>query len=168
MTIRTKVWLLVATSVAVIAGATQLLHSYAFRRELTLQSQDAAIAVAKEIADALGALDANAVDHDLAHVLTTYGVRYSRIQRSELHVEREDRGSALSIVAPRGDQLEIRRLGPAIRLPEHNFSRADTGADSYEVQRVRRSAGPVEGDLAPALEPAGRRSRCCASRSAGA
>ncbi len=142
MTIRTKVWLLVASSVAVIAGATQFLHLYGFRREMTLQNKEAAHAVAKEVADALAALDANAVDHDLAHVLTTYGVRYARIQRSELHVEREDRGSALSIVAPRGDQLEIRRLGPAYRLREHGFSREDTGANSYEVQELVDLQGP--------------------------
>jgi signal transduction histidine kinase len=147
MTIRTKVWLLVATSVAIVAGATQLVHTYAFRRQLTLQAQEQASAVAREIADALAALDANAVDHDLAHVLTTYGFRYSRIQRSELHVEREDRGSALSIVAPRGDQLEIRRLGPAYRLPEHNFSRADTGANSYELQMDVDLQGPWKATL---------------------
>jgi two-component system NtrC family sensor kinase len=147
MTIRTKVWLLVAASVAVIAGATQVLHTYAFRRELTVQSKDAANAVAQEIADALAALDANAVDHDLAHVLTTYGMRYSRIQRSELHVEREDRGPALSIVAPRGDQMEIRRLGPAFRLPEHNFLRGSGGANTYEVQEPIDLQGPWKATL---------------------
>jgi signal transduction histidine kinase len=147
MTIRTKVWLLVATSVAVISGATQVLRTYAFRRELIEQSKDAAVAVAKEIADALVALDANAVDADLANVLTTYGLRYSRIQRSELHVEREDQGSTLSIVAPRGDQLEIRRLGPAIRLPEHNFSRTDTGVNSYEVREDVDLQGPYKATL---------------------
>src|SRR5215213_8464156 len=129
MTIRTKVWLLVAASVAVAAGATGWLHAYALRRELTKQAKDAAIAVGKEIAEALSALDASAEDHDLAHVLSTYSVRHSRIQLIELHVEREDQeaGSALSIVAPRGDQPEIRRLGPAFRLPEHRFTRLATG-----------------------------------------
>ena len=54
MTIRTKVWLLAAI-VAVTAGATVWLHAYALRRELTRQAKDAAIAVVKEIADALAA-----------------------------------------------------------------------------------------------------------------
>jgi two-component system, NtrC family, sensor kinase len=149
MTIRTKVWLLAAI-VAVTAGATVWLHAYALRRELTKQAKDAAIAVAREIADALASLDANAEDHDLAHVLSTYSVRHARIQLLELHVEREDQGSAgsaLSIVAPRGDQPEIRRLGPAFRLPEHRFTRLDTGDNSYPVQESVDLQGPWKATL---------------------
>ena len=149
MTIRTKVWLLAAI-VAVTAGATVWLHAYALRRELTKQAKDAAIAVAREIADALASLDANAEDHDLAHVLSTYSVRHARIQLLELHVEREDQGSAgsaLSIVAPRGDQPEIRRLGPAFRLPEHRFTRLDTGVNSYPVQESVDLQGPWKATL---------------------
>ena len=149
MTIRTKVWVLAAT-VAVTAGATVWLHAYALRRELTRQAKDAAMAVVKEIADALAALDANAEDHDLAYVLQTYSARHARIQLLELHVDREDQGaagSALSIVAPRGDQPEIRRLGPAFRLPEHRFTRLDTGDNSYPVQESVDLQGPWKATL---------------------
>ena len=148
MTIRTKVWLL-AASVAVAAGATIWLHTYALRRELTKQAKDAALAVAREMGDALASLDANAEDHDLAHVLQTYSVRHSRIQLVELHVEREDAdsGSALSIVAHRGDQPEIRRLGPAIRLAEHRFTRVPTGYTSYPVQLPVDLQGPWKATL---------------------
>jgi two-component system, NtrC family, sensor kinase len=147
MTVRTKVWLLVATGSALIAGATGWAQTYALRRELSKQTRDAAAAVVKEIADALAALDADAEDHDLAHVLSTYSVRHARIQRIELHVEREDLGSALSIVAPRGDRLEIRRLGPAYRLPEHRFTRVETGADTYQLQEAVDLQGPWKATL---------------------
>jgi hypothetical protein len=90
MTVRSKVWLLVAIGVAVIAGATGWLHTYALRRELIRQTKDNAQAVMNEIADALVALDADAEDHDLTYVISTYSLRYPRIQLIELHVERED------------------------------------------------------------------------------
>jgi signal transduction histidine kinase len=147
MTVRTKVWLLVATGVALISGATGLLQTYALRMELGKQARDSASAVLKEISEALSALDADAEDHDLAHVLSTYSVRNPRIQRIELHVEREDLGSALSIVAPRGDRLEIRRLGPAYRLPEHRFTRLETGADTYQLQEAVDLQGPWKATL---------------------
>jgi two-component system NtrC family sensor kinase len=135
MTIRTKVWLLAAI-VAVTAGATVWLHAYALRRELTRQAEDAAVAVVKEIADALAALDANAEDHDLAYVLQTYSARHARIQLIELHVQEDAAtGSALSIVAPRGDQAEIRRLTPAIRLVDR-ITREATGDNTYPLQQV--------------------------------
>jgi two-component system NtrC family sensor kinase len=147
MTVRTKVWLLVATSVAVIAGATGWLHTYALRRELAKQTRAAAHAMIKEIRDALGALYADAEDHDLAHILSTYSVRHAAIQRIELHVEREDYGSSLSIVAPRADRLEIRRLGPAYRLPEHSFTRSQNGADTYQLQEPVDLQGPWKATL---------------------
>jgi two-component system NtrC family sensor kinase len=135
MTIRTKVWLLAAI-VAVTAGATVWLHAYALRRELTRQAKDAAIAVVKEIADTLVGLDANAEDHDLAYVLQTYSARHARIQLIELHVQEDAAtGSALSIVAPRGDQAEIRRLTPAIRLVDR-ITREPTGDNTYPLQQV--------------------------------
>jgi two-component system NtrC family sensor kinase len=149
MTIRTKVWLLVAASVAMISGATLALHAYALRRELLRQAKGAADTVAKEIADALLALDANAEDHDLAYVIQTYGARQKAIQLIELHVERDNIGPTVSIVAPRGDPPEIRRLGPAIRLPGlvDRFTRLDTGADSYRVQLTVDLQGPWKATL---------------------
>jgi two-component system, NtrC family, sensor kinase len=148
MTIRTKVWLLVAGSVAIIAGATVWLHTYALRRALTDQAKDSARSVAGEIVDALAALDASAEDQDLYYVLSTFSVRHmARIQLLELHVEREDTGSALSIVARRGDQPEIRRLGPAYRLPEHRLPTGATGANTFEVQQVVDLQGPWKANL---------------------
>ena len=142
MKIRTKVWLLVGGSVAIIAGLTVFLHSFALRRQLTEQARETARAVAKEIADSLSALNASAEDQDLYYVLSTYSVRHEALQLLELHVDREDTGSSLSIVAPRGDQPEIRRLGPATRLPEHRFTRTATGANTFEVQRQVDLQGP--------------------------
>jgi signal transduction histidine kinase len=148
MTVRTKVWLLVAAGVAVIAGATGWLHTYALRRELINQTKDTAQAVLKEISDALVALDADAEDLDLSYVLSTYSVRYSRIQLIELHVEREDLGSSLSIVAPRGSLPEIRRLGPAYRLPEHRLTRVDSGgANAHQLQASVDLQGPWKATL---------------------
>jgi two-component system, NtrC family, sensor kinase len=147
MTVRTKVWLLVATGVATISGTTGWLQTYAVRRELARQTRDAAQAVMKEVVDALTALDANAEDLDLAYVLSTYSVRHTRIQRIELHVEREDLGSALSIVAPRGEPPEVRRLGPAYRLPEHRFTRNETSSDIYELRAPVDLKGPWKANL---------------------
>ena len=147
MTVRTKVWLLVAAGVAVIAGATGLLHTYALRRELIRQTKDNAQAVINEIADALVALDADAEDQDLSYVISTYSLRYPRIQLIELHVEREDLGSSLSIVAPHGSTPEIRRLGPAYRLPEHRLTRMETGAHSYELKQAVDLQGPWKATL---------------------
>jgi signal transduction histidine kinase len=147
MTIRTKVWLLVAGSVALTAGATVWVHTYALRRQLTKQTTDAAEATGREIAESLAALDADADDLALALVLTNSINRHAFIQRLELHVEREDTGSTVNIVAPRGDQTEIRRLGPAVRLAEHSISRRDTGEDNYPVQLPVDLQGPWKATL---------------------
>jgi signal transduction histidine kinase len=147
MTVRSKAWLLVAAGVAVIGGATGWLHTYALRRELTRQTKDNAQAVMREIADALVALDADAEDHDLAYVISQYSDRYARIQLIELHVEREDLGSSLSIVAPHGSTPEIRRLGPATRLPEHRLTRMETGANIYELKEAVDLQGPWKATL---------------------
>jgi two-component system NtrC family sensor kinase len=151
MTIRTKVWLLVAGSVAITTGPTVWLHTNALRRELTKQNTQAAEAVSREIAEALIGLDADADDMDLALVLTNNINRHARIQRIELHVEREDTGSSVNIVAPRGDRPEIRRLGPAYRLPErkpeYSVTRSDTGEDSYPVQLSVDLQGPWKATL---------------------
>src|SRR5262249_36299491 len=104
-------------------------------------------AVARDIAETLGALDADAADMDLALVLTNAINRHARIQRIDLHVEREDTGSSVSIVAPRGDRPEIRRLGPAVRLPALGAARTDTGEDLSPVQLTVALQGPWKATL---------------------
>jgi signal transduction histidine kinase len=151
MTIRTKVWLLVAASVALAAGAMFWLHTYFLRRWLTNETMQAARKVAEEVVEALAAVDAEAEDTDLALVLTTYINRHARIQRIQLQVEREDHGSSLSIVAPRGDPAEIRHLGVAYRLPERQAVlgqvRQDMGEYSYPVQMPVDLQGPWKANL---------------------
>ena len=100
MTIRTKVWLLVAVSVLVTAGATYWLRIYAMRRELTRQALASADEIADDIRQTLERFDADAEDRDLAIALSNYTDRHPRIQRLQLVIERE---SATRIFAQRGE-----------------------------------------------------------------
>src|SRR5688572_8812755 len=147
MTVRTKVWLLVAGSVGLTAAAWVGLHSFFLRRELTGQAMAAGDDVAKQIVEALAALDAEADDTDLEHVIATFMSRHARIQLVELHVEREDMGSSVNIVAPRGDRPEIRRLGPAYRLPEHRLTSMATGDNTHHVELPVDLQGPWKATL---------------------
>jgi signal transduction histidine kinase len=143
MTIRTKVWLLVAISVAITAAAAFRLQRYFMRRELMQHAEDSAREIATEVVEALGALDADAEDRDLAVLLNSYMQRHLRIQRLQLLVKRE---SPLRIVAPRGERLEITRLGPSYRLPdrspEYSYTRRDEGDDLLPLELPVKLNGP--------------------------
>ena len=140
MTIRTKVWLLVAVSVLVTAGATFLLRIYAMRRELTRQALASADEIADDIRQTLERFDADAEDRDLAIALSNYINRHPRIQRLQLVIERE---SATRIFAQRGEATEITRLGSIPREPIiSTFRKATEGDDIQVVTRNVDLKGP--------------------------
>src|SRR2546423_9659441 len=104
MGIRTKVWLLVAISVALTAGATWWVRIYAMRRELLKQSEQSAREVATELVHTLERLSPDAEDRDLAITLNSFLSRHARIQRLQLLVDRETATNpSFRIVAPRGE-----------------------------------------------------------------
>ena len=130
MTIRTKVWLLVAVSVLVTAGATYWLRIYAMRRELTRQALASADEIADDIRQTLERFDADAEDRDLAIALSNYTDRHPRIQRLQLVIERE---SATRIFKERGEATEITRLGSIPREPIVGPYRKATEGDDIQV-----------------------------------
>ena len=144
MTIRTKVWLLVAVSVIVTAGATFLLRIYAMRRELMRQSMVSADEIVDDIRQNLERLDADAEDRDLAIILSNSVNRHSRIVRLQLVIERE---SATRINAQRGDPTEITRLGVIPREPIIFARKSVEGDDIRVVTRTVNLKGPWTAEL---------------------
>src|SRR5687768_13411729 len=116
MTIRTKIWLLVAVSVGITVGVATWLRTYAIRRQLIQQADTAARELVRDIADDLEALEEDADDRDLAQKLDGHLRRHARIQRLDLFVERE-REESIRIVAGRGERPLITRLAPFHREP---------------------------------------------------
>src|SRR4051812_35982501 len=113
MRIRTKVWLMVASSVALTAGIALWAHIYLMRRELLRGSERSARYAAGDLVQALERLGPDAEDRDLAITLNTYLYRYAAIQRLQLRVDRDTSTSpSFRIVAPRGEQLQINRPPP--------------------------------------------------------
>jgi signal transduction histidine kinase len=144
VTIRTKVWLLVAVSVILTAGATFFLRIYAMRRELMRQAMASADEIADDIRKTLERFDADAEDRDLAITLSNYIDRYSRIHRLQLVIERE---SATRISAQRGDPTEITRLGA---IPREPIIFARTPVEGDDVRVVTRTVdlkGPWTAEL---------------------
>ena len=140
MTIRTKVWLLVAVSVFVTAGATYWLRIYAMRRELLRQALASADEIADDVKQTLERFDADAEDRELAIALSNYINRHPRIQRLQLVIERE---SATRIFAQRGEATEITRLGSIPREPViSTFRKATEGDDIQVVTRNVDLKGP--------------------------
>ena len=139
MTIRTKVWLLVAVSVLVTAGATFWLRIYAMRRELIRQALASADEIADDIRQTLERFDVDAEDRDLAISLSNYINRHPRIQRLQLVIERE---SATRIFAQRGEATEITRLGAIPREPIIYTRKATEGDDIQVVTRNVDLKGP--------------------------
>jgi signal transduction histidine kinase len=144
VTIRTKVWLLVAVSVIVTAGATFLLRIYAMRRELMRQSMVSADEIVDDIRQNLERLDADAEDRDLAIILSNSVNRHSRIVRLQLVIERE---SATRINAQRGDPTEITRLGVIPREPIIFARKSVEGDDIRVVTRTVNLKGPWTAEL---------------------
>ncbi len=149
MRIRTKVWLLVGVSVLLTAAATLWLRIWAMRRELMAQASAQADEAAEEIKQALERADADAEDRDLAIVLHSYIQRHPRIQRLQLVVDHEASEGSIRIVAPRGEQPEINRLGPgpAYRQPEHVYTRQSTGENILPIERPIELKGPWKAAL---------------------
>ena len=151
MTIRSKVWLLVAVSAAVTAGATLWARSYAMRTELTRQAQASADEIADDIKQNLERFEPDAEERDYAIALSNYINRHPRIQRLQLVVEHDTPNSppsspSVRIVAPRGESPEITRLPHMPREPI-GFARKATEGDVYILQRFVDLKGPWQANL---------------------
>jgi two-component system NtrC family sensor kinase len=151
MTIRSKVWLLVAASAALTAGATLWARIYAMRIELTRQAQASADEIADDIKQNLERFDPDAEERDYAIALSNYINRHPRIQRLQLVVEHDTPSSpptspSVRIVAPRGESPEITRLSHLPREPIV-YSRKEAEGDVYIVQRFVDLKGPWQGNL---------------------
>lgn len=147
MTIRGKVWILVAASAAVTAGATLWVRIYAMRSELTRQAQSSADEIADDIKQNLERFEPDAEERDYAIALSNYINRHPRIQRLQLVVEHDAPSSpSVRIVAPRGEAPEITRL-PSLPREPIVYSRKATEGDVYILQRFVDLKGPWQGNL---------------------
>ena len=144
MTIRTKVWLLVAVSVIVTSGAMFFLRVYAMRCELMHQTLASADEIADDIRQTLERFDADAEDRDLAIALSNAINRHPRIQRLQLVVDRE---SATRISAQRGETTEITRMGSIPREPIVYTRKSVEGDYTHLVTRSVDLKGPWTAQL---------------------
>jgi two-component system, NtrC family, sensor kinase len=150
VTIRAKVWILVATTAAVTAGITLWVRIYAMRTELTRQAQSSADEIAEDIKQNLERFEADAEERDYAIALSSYINRHPRIQRLQLVVEHDAPSSpSVRIVAPRGEATEITRLAYLPREPIAPivYARKATDGDVYILQRFVDLKGPWQGSL---------------------
>src|SRR5512136_215422 len=139
MTVRLKVWLMVAASAAATAGITLWVRIYAMRTELTRQAQSSADEIADDIKQNLERYDSEAEERDYAIALSSYINRHPRIQRLQLVVEHDTASTppnspSVRIVAPRGESPAITRLPHLPREPIV-YSRKAAEGDVYIVQR---------------------------------
>jgi signal transduction histidine kinase len=147
VTIRAKVWILVAATAAVTAGATLWVRIYAMRSELTRQAQASADEIADDIKQNLERFDADTEERDYAIALDSYIKLHARIQRLQLVVEHDAPSSpSVRIVAPRGEATEITRL-PYLPREPIAFSRKATEDDVYILQRFVDLKGPWQANL---------------------
>jgi two-component system, NtrC family, sensor kinase len=151
VTIRAKVWILVAATAAVTAGATLWVRIYAMRVELTRQAQSSADEIADDIKQNLERFEPDAEERDYAITLSNYINRHPRIQRLQLVVEHDAPSStpnspSVRIVAPRGQSPEITRL-PYLPREPIVYTRKATEGDVYTLQRSVDLKGPWQGDL---------------------
>jgi two-component system, NtrC family, sensor kinase len=151
MTIRSKVWLMVAVSAAVTAGVTLWVRIYAMRAELTRQAQSSADEIADDIKQNLERYDPDAEERDYAIALSSYINRHPRIQRLQLVVEHDTTGTpptspSVRIVAPRGESPEITRLPHMPREPIV-YSRKAAEGDVYTIHRFVDLKGPWQATL---------------------
>jgi signal transduction histidine kinase len=141
------VWILVAASAAVTAGATLWVRIYAMRSELTRQAQSSADEIADDIKQNLERFEPDAEERDYAIALSNYINRHPRIQRLQLVVEHDAPSSpSVRIVAPRGEATEITRL-PSLPREPIVYSRKATEGDVYILQRFVDLKGPWQGNL---------------------
>jgi signal transduction histidine kinase len=148
VTIRAKVWILVAVSAALTAGATLWVRIYAMRSELTRQAQSSAEEIADDIKQNLERFEPDAEERDYAIALSNYINRHPRIQRLQLVVEHDvPSSSSVRIVAhPRGEATEITRL-PSLPHEPIVYTRKATDGDVYILQRFVDLKGPYQGNL---------------------
>jgi two-component system NtrC family sensor kinase len=147
VTIRAKVWILVAVTAALTAGLTLWVRIYAMRSELTRQAQASADEIADDIKQNLERFEADAEERDYAIALSSYINRHPRIQRLQLVVEHDAPSSpSVRIVAPRGEATEITRL-PYLPREPIVYARKATEGDVYTVQRFVDLQGPWQGNL---------------------
>jgi signal transduction histidine kinase len=147
VTIRTKVWILVAVTAAATAGTTLWVRIYAMRSELTRQAQSSAEEIADDIKQNLERLEPEAEERDYAIALSNYINRHPRIQRLQLVVEHDAPSSpSVRIVAPRGEATEITRL-PYLPREPIVYTRKASDGDVYILQRFVDLKGPWQGNL---------------------
>jgi len=151
VTIRAKVWILVAASAAVTAGATLWVRIYAMRSELTRQAQSSADEIADDIKQSLERFEPEAEERDYAIALSNYINRHPRIQRLQLLVEHDAPSSVPSsqsvrIGVQRGEATEITRL-PSLPREPIVYTRKATEGDVYILQRFVDLKGPWQGTL---------------------
>jgi two-component system, NtrC family, sensor kinase len=151
VTIRAKVWVLVAASAAVTAGAALWVRIYAMRSELTRQAQSSADEIADDIKQSLERFEPEAEERDYAIALSNYINRHPRIQRLQLVVEHDAPSSlpsspSVRIVAPRGEATEITRL-PYLPREPIVYTRKAAEGDVYILQRFVDLKGPWQANL---------------------
>lgn len=143
-------WVLVAASAAVTAGAALWVRIYAMRSELTRQAQSSAEEIADDIKQGLERFGPEAGERDYATALSNYVKDHPRIQRLQLVFEHDAPTSSPSspsvrIVAPHGETPEITRLSYLPR--ELGSTRKPTEGDVYILQRFVNLKGPWQGNL---------------------
>lgn len=147
MTIRAKVWALVAASAAATAGATLWVRIYAMRSELTRQAQSSAEEIADDIKQSLERVEPDADERDYAIALDKHLNRHPRIQRLQLDIEHDVPSTpSVRIVAPRGEAPGITRL-PYLPRDSIVTARKATEGDVYILQRFVDLKGPWQGNL---------------------
>lgn len=137
MTIRTKVWLLVVLSVAVTAGATFWLRTFAMRRQLTLQAQQAAQEVAQDVARAAEGLEIDDLERDLALLVDSNLRTHARIYRLEIGVERDPQSPSFRVTTQRGEDPQITREP----ISSIAAKKSERQGDTYTVREPVRLKG---------------------------
>ena len=145
-------WILVAASAAVTAGAALWVRIYAMRSELTRQAQSSADEIADDIKQGLERFGPEAGEGDYATSLSNYVKDHPRIERLQLVFEHDAPSSppsspSVRIVAPHGGEAtEITRLSYLPREPIGS-TRKPTEGEVYILQRFVDLKGPWQGNL---------------------
>jgi signal transduction histidine kinase len=131
VTIRAKIWL-IAVSVAVTVGVASWGRTVVTRARIIKDAQASAEELARDIAEDLKSVEADADDRDLEEKLLGYLNRHARIVRLDLYVYREASSASSRIAAPRGDRPEITRFAPFNRQPL-GFTKAQGAGEAQEL-----------------------------------
>jgi len=148
MSLRTKIWLLVAVSVAITVGVASVLRAYVNRQQIVAQAESAARELAHDIAEDLKSLDEDAGDAELALKLHSHLSRHQRIQRLDLNVEREASTPSSRIALRRGERPEITRLASLPpRMAHHSFTKGTTDELIPPIEEPVDLKGPWKATL---------------------